>query len=228
MLNIRSSFLKRQRQTGIARLLARLIHDRGAVTVIELAVSLPFLMVMILGTLEMVNLGILHDRLNQLAISVADNASRAKQSVVGGAPVFREFDVNQVFTGASLSVRDLDFPTNGRVILSSLETNSQGGQWIHWQRCWGNTSYASRYGVQDTGKNGTSFAGMGQPGNVMTVEYPNAIMFVEVVYQYHPMFFGSLFTPQLLHKDAAMYVRDDRNLNAGVTNPSPMVAEEDC
>jgi hypothetical protein len=36
---------------------------------------------------------------------------------------------------------------------------------------------------------------MGQPGNVMTVEYPNAIMFVEVVYQYRPMFFGSLFTP---------------------------------
>ncbi|MFD2782280.1 hypothetical protein ACFS32_15650 [Novosphingobium pokkalii] len=146
------------------RLLRRLARETSAVTVIELGVSLPFLMVIALGSMEMVNLGILHVRLNQLAISVADNASRAKQSVVGGAPMFREYDVNQVFTGAALSVDDLDFPTNGRVILSSLETNSSGGQWIHWQRCWGNNTYVSRYGVQGTGATGTSFAGMGQPG----------------------------------------------------------------
>jgi hypothetical protein len=151
-------------------LLRRLARETSAVTVIELGVSLPFLMVIALGSMEMVNLGILHVRLNQLAISVADNASRAKQSVVGGAPMFREYDVNQVFTGAALSVDDLDFPTNGRVILSSLETNSSGGQWIHWQRCWGNKTYVSRYGVQGTGATGTSFAGMGQPGGVVTVE----------------------------------------------------------
>lgn len=207
--------------------LRRLARETSAVTVVELGVSLPFLMIMALGAMEMVNLAILHVRLNQLAISVADNASRAKQSVVGGAPMFREYDVNQVFTGAELSVEDLDFPDNGRVILSSLETNSSGGQWIHWQRCWGSSSYTSRYGVQGTGSTGTSFAGMGQTGNVITVETGYAIMFVEIAYNYQPLFFGTIFSSKVLHKDAAMYVRDDRDLTQ-IYNPSPTVTARTC
>ncbi|WP_333835725.1 hypothetical protein [Novosphingobium sp.] len=211
----------------LRRLVRRLRRDTAAITVVELAVSMPFLMLMALGSMEMVNLGILHVRLNQLAISVADNASRAKQSVVGGAPMFREYDVNQVFTGAALSVEDLNFATNGRVILSSLETNSSGGQWIHWQRCWGNKAYASRYGVEGTGATGTSFAGMGLAGNKITVESPYAIMFVEIAYQYKPLFFGSLFKSKLIHKDAAMYVRDDRDLTQ-IYNPSPTATVASC
>lgn len=200
---------------SLTRLLRRLGQDRSAVTIVELGVSLPFLMVIAMGSLEMVNLAILHVRLNQLAIAVADNASRAKQSVVGGAALFREYDVNQVFTGAELSATDLNFPANGRVILSSLEVNKQGGQYIHWQRCWGNTAYVSRYGVEGTGANTTSFAGMGQTGSVITVESPYAIMFVEVAYSYKPMFFGTIFKPTVIRKDAAMYVRDDRDLTGG-------------
>lgn len=215
------------KRPALPRLLRRLARETSAVTVIELGVSLPFLMVIALGSMEMVNLGILHVRLNQLAISVADNASRAKQSVVGGAPMFREYDVNQVFTGAALSVEDLNFSANGRVILSSLETNSSGGQWIHWQRCWGNKTYVSRYGVQGTGATGTSFAGMGQPGGVVTVESPYAIMFVEVAYQYKPIFFGTVFKPMLIRKDAAMYVRDDRDLTQ-IYNPAPTVTAATC
>jgi hypothetical protein len=208
-------------------LLGRLRQDSSAVTVVELGVSLPFLMVLALGSMEMVNLAILHVRLNQLAISVADNASRAKQSVVGGAPMFREYDVNQVFTGAKLSVNDLDFPTNGRIILSSLQTNSSGGQWIQWQRCWGNTAYVSRYGVQGAGASGTSFAGMGQTGHVITVESPYAIMFVEVAYKYQPMFFGTIFKTMVIRKEAAMYVRDDRDLTQ-IYNPAPTVTAATC
>ncbi|KPF55419.1 hypothetical protein J2792_000438 [Novosphingobium capsulatum] len=207
-------------------LLRRLARNTSAVTVVELGVSLPFVMVMALGSMEMVNLGILHVRLNQLAISVADNASRAKQSVVGGAPMFREFDVNQVFTGAALSVEDLNFPVNGRVILSSLETNSSGGQWIHWQRCWGSNKYVSRYGVQGTGSTGTSFAGMGQPTPI-TVESPYAMMYVEVAYNYQPLFFGTVFKTTVIRKDAAMYVRDDRDLTQ-IYNPAPAVTPATC
>lgn len=215
------------RYMPIGRLLQRLRRDTSAVTVVELGVSLPFLMVLSLGSMEMVNLAILHVRLNQLAIAVADNASRAKQSVVGGAPMFREYDVNQVFTGASISVGDLDFADNGRVILSSLQTNSSGGQWIQWQRCWGNTAYVSRYGVQGTGATGTSFAGMGQTGHVITVESPYAIMFVEVAYKYQPLFFGTIFKTTVIRKEAAMYVRDDRDLTK-IYNPAPTVTAATC
>ncbi|MEO0030962.1 MAG: hypothetical protein RIS94_720 [Pseudomonadota bacterium] len=196
----------------IGRALRRLLRDRAAAAAVEMALATPFLLALGMVGAEVVNLAILHLRLNQLAIVVADNASRAKQSVVGGAPQFREYDVNQVFTAASFSVRDLTFASRGRIILSSLEMNSSGGQWIHWQRCWGSTLYTSRYGVQGTGVTGTLFAGMGQTTVPMTVDSGNAIMFVEVAYSYTPVFFKGLIKSKVIRKEAALYVRDDRDL----------------
>lgn len=212
------------RPSRLRRLCARLWRDRSAATVVEMAVSMPVLMGLALVGTEVVNLAILHVRLNQLAITVADNASRAKQALSTGAPQFREFDVNQVFTGASLSVDDLDFPDNGRVILSSLEQNTSGGQWIHWQRCWGDNAYASRYGVQDTGKTGTAFAGMGQTTVPMKAEASSAIMFVEVAYNYTPMFLNGVVAGKVIRKEAALYVRDDRDLAKGVVATAGLAA----
>ncbi|OYW16411.1 MAG: hypothetical protein B7Z39_01545 [Novosphingobium sp. 12-64-8] len=208
----------------LRRLCARLWHDRGAATVVEMAVSMPLLMGLALVGTDVVNLAILHMRLNQLAITVADNASRAKQASATGAPQFREYDVNQVFTGASLSVEDLDFPNNGRVIVSSLEQNASTGQWIHWQRCWGKNTWVSRYGVQGTGATGTGFAGMGQTTVPMQAEANSAIMFVEVAYNYSPMFLNGVVTGTVIRKEAALYVRDDRDLAKGVVATAGLAA----
>jgi hypothetical protein len=196
----------------IRSLLQRLLRNSEAATLVEIALTMPLLMGLALGGVEVVNLALLHVRLNQLAITVADSASRAKQTIVGGAPQFREYDVNQVFTAAELSVDDLDFPARGRVILSSLETNKWGGQWIHWQRCWGKKTYISRYGVQGIGATGLAFKGMGSATTPMIAEPGSAIMFVEVAYSYTPMFLTGVVRPTTIRKEAALYVRDDRDL----------------
>lgn len=208
-------------------LLRRLRADRNAAAIVEIGLSMPVLMGLALAGVEVVNLADLHVRLNQLSITVADNASRAKQAVIGNAPRMREYDVNQVFTGASLQVADLDFPNRGRVILSSLQTNSSGGQWIQWQRCWGSRTYASRYGVQGTGASGTSFAGMGPVTSRMTAETGTAIMFVEVAYQYRPLFFTGVVNSTVIRKESAVYVRDDRDLTQ-IYNPAPTVTASTC
>jgi hypothetical protein len=209
------------------RRLARLWLDRSASSVVELGFAMPLLMGFALTATEVVSLAIIHVRLNQLAITVADNASRAKQTQVNGAPQFREYDVNQVFTGAALAVEDLNMPVNGRVILSSLETNGSGGQWIHWQRCWGKNTYASRYGVQGTGITGTAFKGMGFTSTKMVADTGTAIMFVEVAYNYKPFFLGSILSPKVIRKEAALYVRDDRDLTQ-IYNPSPTSTVASC
>ena len=86
----------------LRQLMQRLRRDPSATSAVELGLSLPFLMGLALTGAEVVSLAIVHVKLNQLAITVADNASRAKQTQVNGAPQFREFDVNQVFRGAAL------------------------------------------------------------------------------------------------------------------------------
>ena len=208
-------------------MLARLGRDISATSVIELGLATPLLMGMALSGTEVVALAITHVKLNQLAITVADNASRAKQTQVNGAPQFREYDVNQVFRAAALQAEDLDIPNRGRVILSSLQVNGAGGQWIAWQRCWGKNTWASRYGVQGTGATGTAFKGMGFTATKMAADAGTAIMFVEVDYNYKPFFLGSILSAKLIRKEAALYVRDDRDLTQ-IYNPSPTSTVASC
>jgi Flp pilus assembly protein TadG len=225
---IASHTLQSGKATGkLRRLLARLVGDRSATSAIELGLAAPLLMGLALSGTEVVALAIVHVKLNQLAITVADNASRAKQSQVNGAPQFREYDVNQVFRAAALQAEDLGIPTRGRVILSSLQVNGSGGQWIAWQRCWGKNTYASRYGTQGTGATGTAFKGMGFTSTKMVADTGTAIMFVEVAYDYKPFFLGSILSAKTIRKEAALYVRDDRDLTQ-IYNPSPVSTVASC
>ncbi len=211
----------------LRRFLGRIAKSTSAVSAVELGLALPFLMGLTLSGVEVVNLALIHVRLNQLAITVADNASRAKQTQVNGAPQFREYDVNQVFRAAALQSEDLQIPTRGRIILSSLQVNSSGGQWIAWQRCWGLNSWVSRYGPQGTGATGTAFAGMGFTDTKMTADAGTAIMFVEIAYNYKPFFLGSVLPSKVIRKEAALYVRDDRDLTQ-IYNPSPAQPVASC
>jgi hypothetical protein len=207
--------------------LRRLAGDDAAVALIEFAFSLPFLLLMGLGGIETANYAVTHMRVTQIAVSLADNASRAKQDVATGAPKIRELDVNEAFTAAQLQAGNLDMAKHGRIILSSLETNSSGGQWIHWQRCMGSAPYASSYGVEGDGQTGKSLTGMGPAGSKVAAEKGFAIMFAEVVYDYQPIIFGYLVPKAPIRKIAAMYVRDDRDLTE-ISNPSPVAPQQKC
>ncbi|MEY4838896.1 MAG: hypothetical protein RLZZ475_2755, partial [Pseudomonadota bacterium] len=61
-------------------LLRRILGDSRATSAVELGLALPFLMGLALTGTEVVSLALIHVKLNQLAITVADNASRAKQT----------------------------------------------------------------------------------------------------------------------------------------------------
>lgn len=199
---------------------------RGAI-IIEFAMLLPLIALAGLGGIELANFAITHMRINQIAVSLADNASRAKQASIGGAPRLREYDVNEALRAAELQGDSLDIAARGRLILSSLEVNGAGGQWIHWQRCAGAVTASSSYGTQGEGSSGTAFPGMGPAARRVTAEDDSAIMFAEVVYQYDPVFFSGVVEPQQIRKFAAMYVRDDRDLTQ-IYNPSPTSPVSAC
>lgn len=213
----------------VANFLHRLRRDRAAISAVEFALVAPLLMTVGLGTIELANMALVYTRVSQVAIQVADNTSRAKQATGSSGAMMREYDVNDAFAQVSLVYPGLDFYNNGRVIVSSLEQNSSGGQWIHWQRCRGlSTLGNSKYGTQGTGSSGTTFAGMGPTGTVVTADANSAIMFVEVYYKYQPIFFkiGGTTSPTI-YRAAAMYVRDDRDLTQ-IYNPSPAATSYTC
>jgi hypothetical protein len=219
--------LTRPRRGSLARFFRRLRRDTSGLAMIEMAYSAPFLMLLGLGGVELANYSIIHMRVSQIAVSLADNASRAKQDVVSGVPRMREVDVNEAFTAALLQAGSLDMQANGRLILSSLEVNADGGQWIHWQRCIGEAPFQSSYGVEGDGATGTGLAGMGPTGRQIRAEPGFAIMFAEVSYLYQPLILGDFIDDGRVRKIAAMYVRDNRDL-AQLFNPSPAATVNGC
>lgn len=205
----------------------KLARDRRGVAMMELALCLP--MLVMLGSLgiEYTRYMVMKKRISDIAAQVADNASRMGDvSVLTNKPV-SEAEVNDLFTGAVLQAGEsMSLQQNGRIILSSLEQNSDGGQWIHWQRCFGSKPHPSSYGSEDDGINGTAFEGMGRPGTKITAERGSAVMFVEIAYTYTPVIGLIPVSLRDIVEVAAYNIRDLRDLRE--IYASPGVAASRC
>lgn len=214
------------RRSLFARL-RQLHRDNSGIAMIETALTMPTLIFAGLAGLEVANLMITHTRVSGIALSVADNASRIASGSNLALPQVREVDVNDVFTGAQLQSGSLNLQTNGRIVLSSLETNAAGGQRIGWQRCFGAKNWGSRYGVQGTGATGTAFPGMGPAGREVRSAMGSPVMFVEVFYEYQPFMFDSWIGSKRIDYEAAFTVRDPRD-TSGIFNPAPAATVNSC
>ncbi len=218
----------RRAKIALRRRARHLRRDTRALAMIEMAVTLPTLLLLSFGGLEISSLMLAHTRISNIALSVADNASRIASDSGLANPQVREVDVNDVFRGAQIESGTMNLLANGRVILSSLELNDDGGQWIHWQRCYGNMNMSSAYGPQGTGATGTGFAGMGEDGKEVKAGESNPIMFVEITYRYQPAVLASLYNAPIdIDYEAAFAVRDARDTSQ-IFNPNPSATVATC
>ncbi|VAW03264.1 hypothetical protein MNBD_ALPHA04-102 [hydrothermal vent metagenome] len=199
-------------------ILTRLAKNKSGLALTEFAYSLPIFTGLGMVGLETAHFTVTQLRVSQAALNLSDNASRMGQATSSAtARTVFEGDVNQMLTGMQLQAANIDLFEKGRVVLSSLEMNGDGGQWIHWQRCAGDkTTYTSAYGPENTGSSGTGFAGMGESGNEITATSGSGVMFVEVFYEYEPLFGDMFYTDRVIRHQAAFNIRDTRNLSVGI------------
>jgi hypothetical protein len=194
----------------------------------EFALSLPVLMILGMGGLETANFALAHLRVSNIAVLTADNAARIRDSIDEG-------NVVELMTGAMLTGDSIAFRENGRIILSSLE-NDGTTQWIRWQRCAGALEVEPRYGtpLQEGGDpidDGTEFfaadrnsassdpsspeesdlTGMGSAGNQITAQPGNAVMVVEVSYNYQPIIPNSFLEDREIRYESSFNVRQRTN-----------------
>lgn len=215
------------RMVKLKAALRSLRRDDRAIAMIEAAFTMPTLIFAALAGLEIANLMITHTRVSSIALSVADNASRIASGSNLALPQVRETDINDVFTGAKIQSGNLRVHTNGRIILSSLEVNASGGQWIHWQRCYGAKLYGSRFGAQGTGAVGTGYPGMGPSGREVKASIGNPVMFVEIYYDYTPFMYASFIGNKRIEYTAAFTTRDARD-TSNIFNPAPAAVVNSC
>jgi hypothetical protein len=218
---------------GISHLAQRLRRDASGLALIEFGYSLPLLLGLSGYGLEVANLANASMKISQAASALADNASRVGLESALAKTQLRESDINDGLVGVSRQAGAMDITTNGRIILSSLELNATGGQWIRWQRCLGTKNFPSSYGVQDSGKNNNNFPGMGPASARVTApDAESAVMFVEIIVDYEPIFSNIYINNRQIRFHASYIVRDKRDLTAnngtGVTNPSPTAIAHTC
>jgi hypothetical protein len=177
---------------------------------------------------EITNLAVTPMRISEIAMQIADEASRiGDQSALQNKKIY-ESDINDLLLGGALQGGDLNILANGRVIISSLEVVlSTTNQYIHWQRCKGMMNVSSAYGGQGKGAAG-GLAGMGAAGNKVTANPDNAVMFVEITYTYQPIV-GRMFVPStVISTTASFNVRDSCDLSQiyqlDAGNPSPVAS----
>ncbi|WP_233994243.1 TadE/TadG family type IV pilus assembly protein [Erythrobacter litoralis] len=185
---------------------------------VEFAFISPIILLMGVVGIEMANQAVVNMRISQAAMHIADNASRIgdRDSLV--AQKIYEGDINDLFIGVGIQAGNgIDLFENGRIVLSSLERNGDGGQTIKWQRCMGKKVVGSSYGGEGTGATGTGFPGMGESGKELQAGSGEAIMFVEIEYDYQPLVNNTLtskFLPAAaIRSEAAFNVRNARDLS---------------
>jgi len=202
------------------RPLGKVFADTSAVSIVEFALCLPVLLTMGLYGADIARLAITNMRISQIAISVADNASRLGQTDNSGVqPTITEGNVDAVLGGALRDGASIGLETQGRIVLSSLEYDAgDNRQYIHWQRCRGTLVKSSRYGPEDPDMKKAVITGMGSGATKITAQTGQSVMFVEIEYTYSPLFENPFGTGKIsLRKEAAFLTRDDRNLEPGLT-----------
>jgi len=199
----------------LRRLLGRLAAAHGGVAAVEFAIVLPFLLGVGLMGLEVANRAIVQMKVSQLAAQIADNASRIGDTSTLQDRKIYESDLNDLLRGAELQGGSgLDLFEHGRVIISSLEVvpGTEDRQYIHWQRCLGQKNHLSTYGLEGDGLVG-GLPGMGPAGEEVWAFPGEAVIFVEIVYDYQSMVGDTFGYSDEAHATASFTVRDDRDLS---------------
>ena len=216
----------------IARHSRRLVGNTSGVAMVEFALAMPFMLGAGLLGLETCNRALVQMQISQLAIQIADNASRIGDTSVLEDRKIYEDDINDLFYGAHVqSSAGVDLLAHGRVILSSLQVveGTDDQQYIAWQRCMGVKRHESSYGEEGDGLGG-GLNGMGPADTQVTAFADDAVMFVEIAYDYQPIIGEPVsFGPQEVGAIASFTVRDDRDLT-GIfqRDPSDPDPEASC
>lgn len=217
---------------NISKTLRRLKRNQSGLAMVELAVSLPFFMGLVIGGVETANYASVIMQLNQITLHTADGAARVGTASVTANRTISEAQIKDVFEGAlregdriavggSHSYTDpiTGVPSirgNTLIILSSFEQtqpfNAAVPRYrIRWQRCTGTaTFYTSNYGTRS---GGSSITGIGPAGRQVVPPPDGIVMFVELQYYFKPLIVNgfSRLTDRTISQVASAIVRESRD-----------------
>jgi Flp pilus assembly protein TadG len=107
------------------------LRDRRGSVMLEFAFSMPLLITILLGGIELGRYVLLHQKLDRTAMTVADLVSRVTTVTAS--------ELDTVFAATDLVMSPFAFGDRGALIVSSVKENGAGTPKVVWQRVGGGT-----------------------------------------------------------------------------------------
>jgi len=150
---------------------ARLGRDATGAVLTEFAMAFPILVVLVLGGFEIGRYVLLQQKLQSVAVAVADLVAQSETISSG--------DVDNIFLAVDHIMQPFSLGANGVVIVSSISASNGQPPTINWQRSGGGT--------------GTGMSHLGTAGGAATlpagfvVRDGESVIVSEVFYSYQPL-----------------------------------------
>ncbi|MEO3433289.1 hypothetical protein [Inquilinus sp. CAU 1745] len=155
---------------------------------VEIAFAMSILAPLVLGAVELARFVLLQQKLDRVAATVGDLASRGR--------ALTPAQINDIFASIDSLVSPFDFDGEGEVILSSIDTISQTDPRVAWQYRGNDTAATpeSKYGAE-----GDIVASMaGEDG---LLDEHESVIVAEVFFDFEPLFVPDLIGPvELYHR----------------------------
>jgi TadE-like protein len=161
-------------------------RSSGGATAVEFALAAPVLILLMLGSVELGRFVILNQKLDRVAVSMADLVARAETISDG--------QLDDIFIAAAQVAQPFPIADAGRVIVSSVTNPDGDGAEIAWQRGGGGTLVAS----SRLGSEGNS---ADLPSDFDVREGETAII-SEVFFEFEPFLSELIVRPQTVYKRA--------------------------
>jgi len=167
------------------KLTKRFLRERRGSALMEIAFSLPILMVLLTGAIETGLFLMLNQKLQHSAVSLSDLTTRDEQ--------ISEATMTDIFSAFPIIMAPFTTGTDTRVIISAVGNDSGGNATIFWQR--------------EGAGSLTQSSSVGTTGNAPTLppDIPirdnETIIVTEVFYEYAPIFF-TVIDPVRLRRTA--------------------------
>jgi Flp pilus assembly protein TadG len=160
--------------------------DRNAMVLVEMAMTMPIVIVLALGGFEIARFALVQQKLDRLTVTIADMVSQSE--TITGA------QLNQIFAATGPVLTPFSMSDDGVVIVSSVSASGGTGARVAWQRRGGGThDGASLLGAQ--AQAATLPAGF-------LVRDGESVIIAESYYEFVPMFIPALVPPRRLYHSA--------------------------
>lgn len=151
---------------------------------LEFAITLPFLLALLMGSIEVTRYIIIAQKLEKTSVTVADLVAQSQE--------VSNTSLNQLILAAGQVMQPYSFAANAYVIISSVKKNGTSPPVVMWQYRGGGT-WTRPSAVGSTGLTAT------MPGG-FTMEDKENVIVTEVFYNYAPLMVGSVLSGNSMYK----------------------------